>query len=144
MWYLYHKPHPLREPTSRIEIGSYFLHCSCLLLMVQSTSNLFPAGVRVTVDIDVCTCMHQLPLCGALAVDILKLIVSKQPPPNPLSPTISYLLHHSKDIVNSQSGVWRGIISCMDILIFIPNIMTPCACLFFFLIVILHSNYCKV
>ena len=67
---LLHKPHPLREPTSRIEIGSYFLHCSCLLLMVKSKGNLFPAGVKATVDIDVCTCMHQLPLCGAPAADI--------------------------------------------------------------------------
>ena len=67
---LLHKPHPLREPTSRIEIGSYFLHCSCLLLTVQFTGNIIPAGVRVAVDIDVCTCMHQFPLCGALAADI--------------------------------------------------------------------------
>ena len=30
-----HISHPLRDSTSRIEIGSYFLHCSCLLHIVQ-------------------------------------------------------------------------------------------------------------
>ena len=94
--HLHHTPHPLREPTSRTEIGSYFLNCSCLPFTPQSTGNLFPAGVWVTVDIDVYTCIDQLPLCGALATDILQYNVVDQPPPNLLSPAISHLLHHSK------------------------------------------------
>ena len=100
------KPHPLTELTSRVEIGSYFLHCSCLLKMVESTGNIFPAGVRVTVDIDVCTCMYQLSHCGALAADILQQILINVPPPNLLSPTISHLLHHSKYTLNRQTRVW--------------------------------------
>ena len=116
LWELYHKPHPLREPTSSVEIGLYFLHCSCLPLTVQSKSNPFPAGVRVTVDIDVCTCIDQLPLCGTLATDILQHSAADQLPPNLLSPSISHLLRHSKYILNGQSGVWRGIIPYTDIL----------------------------
>ena len=100
------KPHPLREPTSRVEIGSYFLHCSCLLKTVESTGNIFPAGVRATVDIDVCTCTYQLSHCGALAADILQQILINEPLPNLLSPTISHLLHHSKYSLNRQTGVW--------------------------------------
>ena len=100
------KPQPLREPTPRVEIGSYFLHCSCLLRTVELTGNIFPAGVRATVDIDVCTCMYQLSHCGAFAADILQQILINVPPPNLLSPTISHLLHHSKYTLNCQTGVW--------------------------------------